>query len=201
MNCRRLAAAAVSFAALAIPASASAGALVADAPSCSAQNATQVFLPWADVANYVPAPGGNAESTAGWKLTGGASIAVGNEPAQVGAPTDSSSLRLPPGASATTGTMCVGIEHPDLRFFATSTLGNGTVQVETIFETASGDVASAPTGTATAGSWAPTTVMPVAVALLPLLPGSHTPVQFRFTSTGTSAVVIDDVYVDPFGRY
>jgi hypothetical protein len=198
---RRTAATFVSLAALAIPAAASAGPLVADAPNCESQDASQVFLPWADPANYVPAPGGAAESSAGWTLTGGAAIVAGNEPAHVGSPADASSLRLPPGATATTATMCVGIEHPDLRFFAKSTLGSGTVRVETIFETASGDVASAPTGTATAAGWAPTTVMPVAVALLPLLPGSHTPVQFRFTSTGSAAVTIDDVYVDPFGRY
>jgi hypothetical protein len=187
--------------ALAAPAAASAGPLVADAPNCDAQSASKAFLPWADPADYVLAPGGAAESAKGWTLTGGASIAAGNEPAQVHGATDASSLSLPPGATATTGTMCVGIEHPDIRFFAASTLGSGRVSVETIFETASGDVASAPVGVATAGAWAPTTVMPLAASLLPLLPGSYTPVRFRFTSTGTSGASIDDVYVDPYGRY
>jgi hypothetical protein len=188
-------------AALAIPAGASAGVLVADAPSCDAQSAAKVFLPWADPADYVLAPGGAAESAQGWALTGGAALSAGNEPWRIHGAGDAHALTLPPGATATTATMCVGVEHPDIRFFATSTLGDGHVQVESIFETASGDVASAPVGIAAAGAWAPTSVMPIAAALLPLLPGNHTPVRFRFTSTGSAAVTIDDVYVDPFGRY
>ncbi|MDX6665987.1 MAG: hypothetical protein QOG68_2193, partial [Solirubrobacteraceae bacterium] len=179
----------------------SAGLLVASAPDCAAESPSQVFLQWADPANYVPAPGGDAESSAGWSLSGGAAIGAGNEPAHVGDSSDDSSLRLPPGATATTGTMCVGIDHPDLRFFAASSLGAGRVSVETIFETASGDVATAPAGAATAANWAPTTVMPIAVSLLPLLPGDYTPVRFRFTSIGSASVSIDDVYVDPYGRY
>jgi hypothetical protein len=187
--------------ALAAPAAATAGPLVADAPNCDAQSSAKVFLPWADPADYVLAPGGAAESASGWTLSGGAAITAGNEPWNVHGATDARSLTLPSGASATTATMCIGIEHPDVRFFASSTLGDGRVQVETIFETASGDVTSAPVGVATAGAWSPTTVMPIAAALLPLMPGSHTPVRFRFTSTGTAAVAIDDVYVDPYGRY
>ena len=191
----------VLLAALALPAAASAGPLVAAAPDCSAQSASQVFLPWADLASYVLAPGGAAESSDGWSLSSGAAIVDGNEPYRVHAAGDSSSLRLAPGASATTDTMCVGIEHPDLRFFTTSSLGRGVVAVDVLFETASGTVMSAPVGVAVGGYWAPTTVMPILASLLPLLPGSHTPVQFRFTSIGSGAITIDDVYVDPYGRY
>lgn len=198
---RRSPALLLSLAALTVPATASAGPLVADAPDCSAQPTAKVFFPWADVADYVPAPGGALESSAGWSLSNGASIVAGNEPFYVGDDADASSLRLAPGAVATTATMCVGIEHPTIRFFATSAFAGGSVSVEVLFETAWGDVASAPVGSALAGSWAPTAVMPVAASLLPLLPGSHTPVQFRFTSTGSGPITIDDVYVDPFGRY
>lgn len=187
-------------AALALPASASAGPLVASAPDCSSQSAGQVFLPWADVASYVLAPGGAAESADGWALSGGASIGAGNEPSHVHDAGDASSLVLPPGASATTGTMCVGIQHPDVRFFVSSSLG-GSVKVESLFETASGDVATAPVGVAGGGAWAPTAPMPLAVSLLPLLPGEMTPVQFRFTSTGSATVRVDDVYVDPWGSH
>ncbi len=188
-------------AALAFPAAAAAGPLVADAPDCAAQSASQVFLPWADVANYVLAPGGAAESATGWSLTGGAAIVAGSEPAAVHSAADANALRLPSGATATTATMCVGIEHPDLRFFLRSGLGTGSVKVEVLFETASGAVVSAPAGVATSIGWSPTPVMPIAASLLPLLPGNHTPVRFRFESTGFTAVTIDDVYVDPYGRY
>lgn len=186
--------------ALAAPSAALAGPLVADAPNCDAQAAAQVFMPWADVANYVLAPGGAAESASGWSTSTGATFGSGNEPWKIHGATDGGSLTLAPGGSATTATMCIGIEHPDIRFFV-SGLG-GSVSVESLVETASGDVVSVPVGVAKAGaSWSPTTVMPIAAALLPLLPGNHTPVQFRFTSTGSASVSIDDVYVDPFGRY
>jgi len=185
--------------ALAAPAAATAGPLVAAAPNCDAQSQSQVFLPWADPAQYVLAPGGAAESSSGWTTSGGASFGVGNEPWKVHGATDGRSLTLAPGASATTDTMCIGIENPDIRFFVRG-LG-GSVAVDSIVETASGDVVSVPVGVAGSGTWSPTTVMPIAAALLPLLPGDHTPVQFRFTSTGSAPVSIDDVYVDPFGRY
>ena len=186
-------------AALCAPSVASAGVLVADAPNCDDQSSAKVFLPWADPADYVLAPGGAAESTDGWTVSGGASVVSGNEPWNVHGAGDASALRLAPGASATTDTMCIGIEHPDIRFFVKGFAGR--VNVESIIETASGDVVSVPVGVAGSASWSPTTVMPLAAALLPLLPGDHTPVRFRFTSTGSSAVTIDDVYVDPQGRY
>jgi hypothetical protein len=41
---------------------------------------------------------------------------------------------------------------------------------------------------------------PLVANLLPLLPGSHTAVSFRFTAGG-GCVRIDDVYVDPYSRW
>jgi hypothetical protein len=157
-----------------------------------------VFLPFADPADYVLAPGGAAESDGGWTLTGGAATATGNEPWQVHGATDGGSISLPAGSSATTGTMCVGIQHPDLRFFA-SGAGMGSLRVDVLFETASGDVVTMPVGAVGPTPWAPTPVMPLAVSLLPLLPGESTPVQFRFTAPAGAAFSVDDVYVDPWG--
>jgi hypothetical protein len=51
-----------------------------------------------------------------------------------------------------------------------------------------------------ATGWTPTPVMPLAVSLLPLLPGDHTPIRFRFTAVG-SGFTVDDVYVDPWARH
>lgn len=198
MKRSRYLALAASAAALAVPATANAGVLVASAPSCDAQSASQVFLPWADIAQYVLAPGGAAESTDGWSsLSGGASFVSGNEPSYVHGAGDSSSLSLPSGASATTGTMCVGIQHPDLRFFVNGS-GLGVVYVSVQFELSDGTVASAPVGSITARSWTLTPVMPIAASLLPLLPGSQTPVRFTFTASG-GGFNVDDVYVDPWG--
>jgi hypothetical protein len=50
-------------------------------------------------------------------------------------------------------------------------------------------------------SWTPTPIFPIIANLLTLLPGEHTAVAFRFTPEGTGSWRIDDVYVDPYGRY
>jgi hypothetical protein len=181
---------------------ASAGPLVASATNCDAQSAEQPFLPWADPASYVLAPGGAVESgTDGWSVTGSAGAVAGNEPYYVHDAGDSSAMRMPNGSSATTGSMCVGIEHPTLRLFAR----NGgsvlsTLRVDVLFEDAFGNVRSATIGVvAGGGNWQLTAQMPVVVNLLPLLPGDHTPVAFRFTPQG-GPWTIDDVYVDPWQK-
>lgn len=192
--------AAAGLAAFAAPAQA--GVLVSSASDCADQSAAKVFLPWADVADYVPAPGHDAESATGWTLTGGASIASGNEPWTVSSPEDSHSLSLPAGASATTAAMCVGITHPTLRFFAKQTSGSSVfdeVDVEVLYEDAAGNVRSTYIGSDNGYGWNPTVPMVVTPALLALLPGEHTAVAFRFTADGGS-FRIDDVYVDPWGR-
>jgi hypothetical protein len=180
-----------------------AGVLVASAQDCEPQPASQVFLRWLDPLRYEQAPGGDAESTAGWTLSGGARVVSGNEPWKVGGSRDRSSLLLPRGSRATTGVMCVGISHPTLRFFAkrTSGLVLDSLAVEVLYETAGGQVASLPVGVVLAGgTWQPTLPLPVLASLLPLLPGEQTPVAFRFTPVGGGSWQIDDVYVDPW-RY
>lgn len=184
---------------LAFAGTAQAGVLVASAPDCASDGGSTVFSPWLDPASYVLAPGGAAESADGWALSGGAAIVDGNEPWAVHGAGDSHSLSLPAGATATTSTMCVGIDNPDLRFFSRGA-GLGVVKVSVLFETASGDVASAPVGAMTPTAWTPSPVMPLAPSLLALLPGNDTPVQFRFTAVGGN-FTIDDVYVDPWARH
>jgi len=189
------------FATLAAAAPANAGLLVASANDCEAQASAQVFLRWLDPMRYVPAPGGDVESAAAWKLDGGARVVAGNEPWKVGGSRDDSSLLLPRGSQATTGVMCVGIDHPTLRFFARRTSGwlLDSLNVEVLFEGAGGRVSSLPVGVVLAGgSWQPTLPYPVLASLLPLLPGEQTPVAFRFTPVGGASWQIDDVFVDPW---
>ncbi|MDX6538352.1 MAG: hypothetical protein QOJ46_317 [bacterium] len=189
-------------------ASASAGPLVASAPSCDAQALSTPFTPWADPFSYTPLPAGNFESAAsGWALSGGASVAAGNESFQVGGASDGSSLSVPGGGSATSPTICVGIEHPTIRFFAKrnsgGTLGLSTLRVDVLVENALGVVNSLPVPGVIlqSSSWQPTLLpMPVVANLLALLPGQHTPVAFRFTPLLGGDWSIDDVYVDPYGR-
>src|SRR3954451_10354229 len=144
------------------PAAAQAGPLVASATSCDDQQLGQPFLPWIDPASYTLNSGGDFENgAAGWRVAGGASVASGNEADRVGGDSDSSSLSLPAGSSATSSTICVGLEHPDVRFFVRNT-GSilSTLKVEVLFEDASGNVRALPIGLALGGSrWQPTLPM------------------------------------------
>jgi hypothetical protein len=184
---------------------ASAGALVASAPSCDDQAMSKTFLPWLDVADYTALAGGDFEGAGdGWSMTGDAEIANGNEPWRVGAASDSHSLSLEAGASATSPVMCVGITHPTVRFFAKRQSGGwmslSTLRVDVLFETANGTIASLQVGSVlNGGSWQATSPMLVMANLLPLLPGERTPVAFRFTAQGADWSV-DDVWVDPYSR-
>lgn len=189
-------AALVAVAAAAAPA-AHAGPLVASA-SCESKPVAQVFLPWADPANYFLADGGTFESgAAGWSLAGSA-LAGGNEPWKVSGE-GSSSLSIPAGASATSGVECVGVTEPTLRFFAKGS-ELGVLSVTVLYEDALGNTQRAPAGElAGTGEWTPGIQMVVAAALLPLLPDDKTPVRFEFTATSGSWQ-IDDVYVDPYRR-
>ena len=197
---KSLSAASAAVVALALPAGAAAGPLVATASNCDAQSLSQPFLPWADVASYTLNRGGSFEGGAdGWSLNG-ASVGDGNEPAYVTSSSDSSSLGISNGGSATSASICVGIEHPDIRFFAKGSNSLATLKVEVLFEDGAGNVQSAPIGVVTgSGGWALTPPFPIVVNLLPLLPGSHTAVAFRFTPSGGS-FRIDDLYVDPYMR-
>ena len=185
--------------------SASAGVLVASAPSCDDQAMSKTFLPWWDVADYTAWAGADFEGAGdGWSMTGDAAIANGNEPWRVGGASDSHSLSLKAGDSATSPTMCVGIVHPTVRFFAKRQSGGwlslSTLRVDVLFETANGTIASLPIGAVfNGGSWQATSPMLVVANLLPLLPGERTPVAFRFTAQGADWSV-DDVWVDPYSR-
>lgn len=180
--------------------SASAGLLVASAPDCTPKPTTQPFKPWNDSTPYTLAPGGSFEGGAGsWSLAGGASIVSGNEPWKVAGSTHSKSLRLPPGATATSPVICVGLEHPTLRFFAKNNRALlSTMTVEVIIETSLGLKAAVPIGVLLPnGQWKPGPKIVMIANLLPLLPGQHTPVQFRLRSVLLGTWSVDDFYVDP----
>ena len=180
--------------------SASAGLLVESAPDCTPKPTTQPFAQFGDTTPYNLAPGGSCEGGAGsWSLSGGASLVSGNEPWKVAGASHSRSLRLPPGASATSPVICVGLEHPTLRFFAKNNRALlSTMTVEVIAETSLGLKAAVPIGVLLPnGQWKPSPQILVVANLLPLLPGEHTPVQFRVRSVGLGTWSVDDFYVDP----
>jgi hypothetical protein len=181
-----------------------AGVLVASSPSCPATETSHPFLPWLDIASYVPAPDGGLEAGAkGWSLDD-ATVVAGNEPYDVGGNADDSALRIPAGGTAQTPAFCVGLEHPTARFFAKRVGGSllSSLRVDVQFEDALGKTHYLPIGLVAlnGGSWQPTLPMLMVANLLPLLPGAHTPVALRFVPQGGGSWLVDDVYVDPFKR-
>src|SRR3954447_9783111 len=196
--------AAIAAVALAAPA-ANAGVLVQTAQSCASEQLSQPFAKWLDYASYTPVPGGAFEAgQEAWTLTGGAKIVSGSETYKVRSGSDSRSLQIPQGGTATSPSICVGLNEPTLRYFAKqagSLLGiTGAMTVEVLFEDSLGQTLSLPIGaSALSTAWSPSLPNVVTASLLPLLPDSKTAVAFRFRSlTGTWQ--IDDVYVDPMCR-
>ncbi len=185
---------------VAVPA-AQAGPLVASAEDCATGPLEQPFRPWLDPADYVLVPGGTFEdSRRGWTLDG-ADVVQGNEPYYVHAAGETKSLAIGSGDSATSATMCVGLEEPTLRLFMRSRAASlaSKLKVEVLFEDALGYVHATPIGyvpAMSATSWTPHVPMVIGVDLLPLIDGK-TPVRFRFSAEGSADWQIDDVYVDP----
>src|SRR3954470_15241914 len=182
-----------------------AGVLVASAPSCPATETSHPFLPWLDLASYVPAPDGGFEAGAkGWNLAGATTVA-GNETFKVGGAADDTALRVAAGGSATSPTFCVGLEHPTARLFAKRVGGSllSTLRVDVQFEDALGHTHYRPIGLVAlnGGSWQPTLPMLMVANLLPLLPGDPTPGPLRFVPQGGGSWLVDDVYVDPFKHF
>ena len=78
------------------------------------------FMRFLDPLPYSLLPGGDFESGAqGWSLSGGARVVSGNESSFVTSAQDSHSLLLPPGSSATSPPMCMGLVLPIVRYFST----------------------------------------------------------------------------------
>src|SRR3954463_8114997 len=191
----------------ALPGSASAGVLVASAPDCDNGANSQPFAQWGDTNSYFLAPGGGFESgAAGWSLRGGSGVRGDREPWRVAGDNGSHALNIDAGRSVVSPTICVGLEHPTMRFFAHRSGGGllgatSSLAITARVETSLGLVIDVPVGTITTltngTSWNRTPTQIVLASLLPLLPGEHTPIQFRFAAVGTADWVIDDVYVDP----
>lgn len=181
---------------------AEAGVLVDTTTDCDRQALEQPFLRWADPASYTLVPGGSFSEGAGrWRLSQSRLVAD-NEPWNVHGDARPASLRIDAGGSATSPAMCVGLEHPTLRFFARN-VGSllGSLVVEVLFEDAQGQVHALPISAMLGDfGWQPTMPAPIVANLLPLLPGAHTPVAFRFHSATGGEWLIDDVYVDPYRK-
>ena len=165
------------------------------------------FLQWLDPLPYTLLPGGDFESgAAGWKLTGGARVVDGNEPFFVTKRTDSRSLLLPPGSSATSPPMCMGLVLPVVRYFSTGGNLLSFMRVEAVYKDPRGRERSIdllPPGLPSK-SWAPSLPALQLMGLLNVLTldGLTSDIALRFTPKGSlfgsGTWRVDDIYVDPW---
>jgi hypothetical protein len=162
-----------------------------------------------DRRSYFTAPGADFESSsmAGWQLSGGASLVSGNESFHVLGANHATSLRLPPGASATSPSFCIDLDYPTFRFFAqqAQAAADAGLQVDVIYpDVAKKNVLVAATVKAPgATAW----TLAKDVPLRPQTAGKATGwrrVALRFSVPVTKKGGdwrVDDVLVDPRCRF
>ncbi len=194
--------------------------------ACVASPTSKAFSKLGDTADYSVAPGGDFESgTAGWKLTGGAKVASGNESLgllQGSVLPGSKSLSLPVGATATSPAFCVDEAHPYFRFMAKPTSAMAGYKAVVIYRDAGGATKSAQFTSSQdvtwgKGNWSASAPSPLATKIPLTGPNDTASVQLRFESTGNPVAVgigawgqltggsvgatnIDSVMVDPYRR-
>src|SRR5579859_2132505 len=115
------------------------------AQGCPTFSTVEPFAPWGDYGDYFLGPAADFEgSLTGWTAKGGAKIVSGNESYYVNSPTDSHSLSLPKGGSATTPSICVTLETPDIRMFVrNSGSSNATFQINMTYTNNQGKASTA----------------------------------------------------------
>jgi hypothetical protein len=165
-------------------------------PVCD-PNAYQAFKRFSDYDYYVLMPGGAFEGGNSWALKGGARVVRGNEPYYVHGDSDSYSLFLPEGASATTPAMCFDFADWHLRFFARDSSSGGRVRVTVQIRSLVGVLSILDAGTVDPSSgWRPSPRMGLLLSNLGGLLVTDA-IQFRFTAVRGS-VQLDDAYLDPW---
>lgn len=176
------------------------------AAACDSQDLVQPFTAWGDSGYYTFAPNAGFENgKTGWALKG-ASVVSGNEPFFVHGATDTKSLSLAAGASATSPAICVGVYDPWARLFVNGPIGT-TMRVDLQFVDSSGKVGTVPVAILSgSGSWKPSDVLLTgSFAIAPFSSlgfvatdsQRYSAVAYTFTASG-GTWRIDDLYVDPF---
>ncbi|MEA2330169.1 MAG: hypothetical protein QOH58_307 [Thermoleophilaceae bacterium] len=159
--------------------------------TCVEPKIEQPFASIGDLRDYVLAPGGDFADPAlsGWDLDDGASVVA-------------QSLRLPPGASATSPTMCVDLHWPTMRFMVLQEARrDAELDVEVFYPQAGKKADWKKVGEIEARSsdgWHATDDIQLLPRLGGKLPGARQ-VALRFTSDDDDRGTwrIDDVYLDP----
>jgi hypothetical protein len=172
----------------------------AGAQACSYSDTQQVFSPWGDQRDYVLSPDGGFESGgSGWSLGDGAAVVSGNESFYVNSASDSSSLFLPSGSTATSPAICVGRETPVFRLFALNAGDpSSRLRVSVVYDLP-GRFDPEIGRTIRAGAdWSPTRTLSTVPGLAELA-GT---MEVEFTPLDADGSwQVDDLYIDPFARH
>jgi hypothetical protein len=173
---------------------------------CTERMIERPFAAWDDNADYFLVKEGDLGSDANydWNLGSGELIAENNPFSLYTA--EESSLSLGEGASAESPTFCVTVDDPTMRFFVRNTgAETGTLKVQAVYFDENFEEHTYLLGTLTSedasDEWAPSPTLELAAPLVELLADGETPVSLRFTAEGEgSGWLVDDVYVDPYGK-
>ncbi len=182
-----------------------AGAQPKDPPrvKCDDHPMIQPFAAWDDLDHYALAPDGSFENKVDkWVLTGGARAVGGEEPFRVLRRKDVRSLELPSEGEATSGEVCVGVDHPSLRFFVKQVDGpaDAVIRLVATVRDADGRAHEVPIPTEVAGTreWRPSVRVVVADPILAHFGEGTVSATFTFKPSPGSSWRIDDLYIDPW---
>jgi hypothetical protein len=168
---------------------------------CGAEEGSQVFAPWGDTAEYVPAPQGNVEDISAWDVDDDVTVLNENAPFSTG----SRSLLLTEGGEAVTPAMCISVFHPTIRFFAANTGSPASrLQIEILYEDLDGHVKKLKIARLRGGDqWAPSLVVPIHMNMLAAASANGvTAIALKFKAKDVKSKEagwkIDDLAVDPW---
>jgi hypothetical protein len=173
---------------------------------CSERYIEHPFAAWDDNADYFLIKEGDLSGDAAfdWNFAGGELVAENNPNSLHGEET--SALALSEGDSAESPTFCVTVDDPTARFFVKNPgTETGTLSVDAVYLDENYEEHTYHLGTLTSADagneWTPSPVLELAAPLVELLDEGQTPVTFRFTAEGEgSSWLVDDIYVDPYGK-
>jgi hypothetical protein len=171
--------------------------------SCSYPSVNQSFSQWHDSRFYVSPDNGGLESGGtGWSLSG-AKVVSGSESYYLNGSSDSHSLLLTGGASATSPSFCVAQGYPTFRFLLRNTgSSQAKVRVDVVYGNSQSNREVKTAGYLTAGqSWSPSRKLSLALGSTGAMRYGSADVQIRFVAVGSGgSFQIDDLLVDPWCR-
>ncbi|MEQ1701649.1 MAG: hypothetical protein ABMA25_16190 [Ilumatobacteraceae bacterium] len=172
------------------------GSTASAAIACTTRTTTKAFSAWGDTNPYFVVPDGAFEATPATWVTRNATTTAGNEPWKVLGSAHAKSLKLSPGATASTAQFCVASAEDALRFFVKAPGVAGTqllVHIDVIsgVNRATNDYAIA----GNSSGWAPSQRI-----MLPDIRDSSGKqnVTITFTVVGNATWYLDDVMIDPW---